>query len=154
PRGTFSARPCRPPLHWLDRWRDGHLAGSALAVRLSFRPTGGLVLFFIFFGRGIDTLVFQVSGRPDPRTLGGTVSILCQLDLDELFRVGHSWVSGDRSDSSFAIQRIHRDAQSSPGNCRAVMRDFSSSFFRVPRGASSWSESASTRPHDSGDFGV
>ena len=115
-------------------WRHRrHLAGSPVAFRLSFWPSGDLVFVFVFSGRRFDALLFQVSGRPDHWPLGGILSLLRLFDLDQLFRLGHSRVPRDRSGSSLAIERTCGDSQSSPGNRGAVMRVFPSSLFRVPR---------------------
>ena len=114
-----------------------------MAIRLSLRPPGGLVLVFVFFGRWFDALLFQVSGRPDFWPLGGIISLLRQFGLDKLFRLGHSRVPRDRSGSSLASQRTYGHSQSSPRNRGAVVRFLPSSLFSVPRRAFQWDKFAS-----------
>jgi len=99
-RGTFSFGPCQQLFHRVV-WRNcSHMARGPMALRLPLRPSGDLVLVFVFLGCRFDSILFQISGRPDFRALGGILYLLRQFGLDKLFRLGNSRMSRDRSDSS------------------------------------------------------
>ncbi len=68
---AFFCWPAPPAFGWIAicrRRRD--LGRGSVAIRLSFRPSGDLVLVFVFSGRWFDALLFQVSGRPGRLAVG------------------------------------------------------------------------------------
>src|SRR3989442_8018698 len=76
------------------------VARRALALRFSLRPSYDVVRLLIFFGGRTNSGLLQVSGRPELRTVGHFISTFCRLDLDQLFRLGHSGMSDFRSGAS------------------------------------------------------
>ena len=63
------------------------VARRALALRFSLRPSYDVVRLLIFFGGRTNSGLLQVSGGSELRTVGHFISILCRVDLDQLFRL-------------------------------------------------------------------
>src|ERR1700682_4998636 len=98
------------------------------ALRFSLRASGRVVCVCIFSGRGGDACLPAISGRSEFRALGVVLSAGGGASLDELFRLGHPWMSRDRSASPVSRRRAYSQSRDSPTDRRAFVHSPPSGF--------------------------